>query len=148
MCTLNEIESKYCEAISDALEGKDLTASLLVELSSNFYNELKVKDISHEIDDDILLYQYGVYDWNDEHGRHFVLDIARQFQLPSEDEPYQLSFSLIFDPEQFENIGAYDCWSMDFGDIESFVAHIKTTDGFKVAEDCIPRTYCISFYQC
>ena len=148
MYTLNEIECKYRGAISDALNGKDLTASLLVELSANLYNKFKVKGISDKKYSDMLLYQYGVYNWHDEHGRHFGLDITRQFQFPSEYEPYQLSFSLIFDPEQFENVGFYECWSMDFGDFESFVSHIKNTDGFKAAEKRMPKTYCIRFNKC
>ena len=148
MHTLNEFESRYHDEISKAIKGKDLTALLLVEVSLNLYNELKIEGIFDEEYNDVLLFQYGVYNWGDEHGRHFSLDITRQLQMPLEDEPYQLSFSLVFDPERFENIDAYDCWSMDFSDLESFIEHIKDTDGFRAAEKNVAKTYNIQFSQC
>jgi len=148
MYPLDEIESKYRSAISIALEGKDLTGSLLVELSLNLYKDLKVKDISDDMHSDALLYQYGVYNWHDEHGRHFALDITRQFQHPSSYEPYQLSFSLIYDPAPFENAGYHERWSMDFGDLEGFKAHIMSTDGYTIAENHVPKAYSIRFNQC
>ena len=97
---------------------------------------------------DMLLYQYGVYNWGDEFGEHFSFDITRQFIEPTEDEPYQLNFVLIYDPEPFMSIKAYDCWSMDFSDLKSFVEHIKTTEGFMLANKLVPKDYRIIFSQC
>ena len=149
MFTLNEIESKYREAIESVIKsGKPLTAKLLVDMSKKLYNELKVEDVGSEADGDMLLYQYGVYNWHDEHGEHFSLDITRQFIPPSTYEPYQLSFALIFDPAPFQSTGFYDCWYPDYGDLDSFIAHIKSTDGFKAAENHAPKTYSIQFNQC
>lgn len=148
MITLSEVENKYRAVVEAALVDKQLTAQLLVELSAKLYTDVKVEGLSSEGDEDMLLYQYGVYDWGDENGRHFSFDITRQFMLPSTYEPYQLSFSLIFDPAPFENIRSYDCWYPDYGDLDSFVAYIKTTDGFKAAENHVSRTYCIRFNQC
>jgi len=148
MVTLNEIESKYCTKIEAALTDKQLTAQLLVELSAKLYADIKVEGITDDRDSDMLLFQYGVYDWGDENGRHFSFDITRQFMLPSTYEPYQLSFSLIFDPVPFEQIRAYDCWYPDYGDLDSFVAHIRATDGFKMAKSNAPKTYSVRFNQC
>jgi len=148
MYPLTEIENKYRRAISSALESKKLSASLLVELSSKLYEELKVDGIPDEIHSDVLLFQYGIYDWNDEYGRHFCLDITRQFHLPSSYEPYQLSFSLIYDSEQLGNIAYHHRWSMDFVDLESFISHITATDGYKLAENHTHKTYRILFEQC
>ena len=45
----------------------------------------------------MLLYQYGTYDFAGT-GETFQLDITRQFILPGEDEPYQLSLTFHFAP--------------------------------------------------
>jgi len=149
MFKLNEIEAKYREEIEAVIgSGKPLTAQLLVDMSEKLFCELKVEGIGSETDSDMLLYQYGVYNWPDEHGEHFSLDITRQFMQPSTYEPYQLSFALIFDPAPFQNTGFYDCWYPDYGDLDSFVAHIKSTDGFKASENHVPKTYSLRFNQC
>lgn len=96
----------------------------------------------------MLLFQYGTYDWGNEVGKHFSLDITRQFIDTGEDEPYQLSFSLIYDPERFKEIDSYNCWSHSFADINSFVVNIKATEGFKVAIKNTPKTYQVSFEKC
>ena len=67
MFALNEIEGKYRDAIESALEdGKPLTVQLLVDLSAKLYSTLKVEGIAGEKDGDMLLFQYGVYNWHDE----------------------------------------------------------------------------------
>jgi hypothetical protein len=148
MVTLGEIESNYRTIIEAAIGDKQPTAQLLVELSIKLYADFKVEGIGDDGDNDMLLFQYGVYDWGDENGRNFSLDITRQFMLPSTYEPYQLSFSQIFAPVPFENIRSYDCWYPDYGDLESFVSHTKTTEGFKAAENNAPKAYNIRFSQC
>jgi hypothetical protein len=149
MFALNEIEGKYRDAIEATLsDGKPLTAQLMVDLSAELYDTLKVEGIAGEPDGDMLLFQYGVYNWHDENGRHFGFDMTRQFMLPSTYEPYQLSFSLIFDPAPFENTGFFERWYSNNGDLDSFVANIKTTDGFIAANNQSPKTYNIRFSQC
>lgn len=149
--TLEEIEKKYLEKVCDTLKnGHGMTAELLVELSIVLFSELKVKEISDSVykDNDMLLYQYGTYNWGNEFGNHFSFDITRQFIAPEQDEPYQLCFTLIYEPEQFKDIDSYCCWSDIFTDINNFASYIRTTDGFKVAVKNVPKTYQIRFEQC
>ena len=144
--TLNEIENEYRKKIQSVLETKDLSASLLLDLSVELFCEIKVQGISHDdIYSDALLYQYGIYDSVD---YNFRLDITRQFMSPPEHEPYQLNFILRYDPEAFKGLGFEECWSMDFTDLESFIEHIKSTEGFKLAEKLKPKDYKIVFSQC
>jgi len=143
--TLNEVEKVYTQIIQDTLsDGRDLSAHLLIDLSVKLFNEIEVKDIG----DDMLLFQYGTYDWGNEHGEHFSFDITRQFIDPAQHEPYQLSLTLVYEPQWFKSIAPYDCWSMDYVDINSFAANIKTTSGFKAACENKARAYEIHFEQC
>ena len=149
--TLEEVEQEYRKKIQETFDHEgSLTATAMVELMVNLSQELKVENISdnEDPDSDMLLYQYGTYDWGDELGKHFSFDITRQFIEPEEDEPYQLSFVLIYDPEPFRKLGSYDCWSRDFSDMESFISCIKTTDGFKLADEFAVKSYQLRFEQC
>jgi len=145
----DDIGNVYRNEVQNSLSDNPLSTSLLVELSSTLFQTIKV-DSLHVIRDidDMLLFQYGIYDWGDETGEHFSIDITRQFIKPIEDEPFQVSFTLIFDSEQFKGVRSYDCWSTDFIGIDSFFAHITTTDGFKIAETITPKTYLLHFEQC
>ena len=148
--TLDNIENEYRNKVESILENRELNALLLIELSASLFQELKIENISgNESDDsDMLLYQYGVYDWGDEFGEHFSFDITRQFFKPEEDEPYQLNFTLIYESEQFKALKDYNCWSMSFSDLENFIEHIKTTEGYRLADTSTPNGYIIGFSQC
>ncbi len=149
--TLKEIEKEYQEKVGYALNnGHSLTAELLLELSVALFSEFKITGISDSEykEADMLLFQYGTYNWGNEFGNHFSLDITRQFIDPEQDEPYQLSFTLIYEPEQFKDIDSYNYWSDACADINSFATNIKTTNGFKAAAKKIPKSYQIRFGQC
>jgi len=148
--TFTEIESEYRKKVESVLENKNLSAALWVGLASELFHEFKIKGISDtEIYfADVLLYQCGVCNWYDEFGEHFSFDITRQFIEQVEHEPYQLTFSLIYEPEQFKEVGNSECWSADFADFDSFISSIKADDGFKLANKFIPKSYKIIFEQC
>lgn len=63
-----------------------------------FYGDVRAEgcDLAH--DGDMLLYQYGTWDWGK--GRHFELNITRQFIVEGgEDEDiWQLSLTFVFAP--------------------------------------------------
>jgi len=146
---LYDIESAYRDEVLNSLNDNSLSTTLMIELSKTLFHTVKVEGLPVDEDsDDMLLFQYGIYDWGDENGEHFSLDITRQLYEPTEDEPYQISFTLIFDPEQFRGVKNYDCWSMNFADLDSFFAHIITTSGFMLAEAITPKSYQIHFEQC
>lgn len=148
--SLNQIESAYSSEILQLANRTELTVTNMLEFSEELFQKYKVKGISDSgnTESDMLLYQYGVYNWGDELGEHFTFDITRQFIAPKDDEPYQLHFELIFEPDSFRGIKNYDCWSCDYPNIENFFNHIKTTQGFHAAEKITPKKFQIQFDQC
>ena len=146
---LDKIEAEYRKRIEEAFNHKKVvTATEMVELSATLFRALKVSGISgdEDADSDMLLYQYGVYGTRSD--KYFEIDVTRQFIEPNENEPYQLSLTLKFEPELFGEVGRYNCWSSDFSGIEEFVAHIKTTDGFKLADKYVANAFQLHFEQC
>lgn len=62
----------------------------------DFYADHRAEGCEIDEDGDMLLYQWGMHD--SAKGETFQLDITRQFILPDEDEPFQLSLTFRFDP--------------------------------------------------
>ena len=148
MIALTDMESTYRAAIDAALDDRPPTPAQLVDISARLFAEIQPECDPGNPDSDMLLFQYGVYDWGNEHGRHFALDITRQVIAAGQYEPYQLSFTLIYDPAPFENTGFHERWSADFPDLAGFVAHIRAANGFKEALQHPPKTHTIHFNQC
>ena len=140
--TLQSIEHEYRKAIG---ERENISAGELIRISTALFNDIKIAGDSEVEMDDMLLFQYGIYDWGNENGRHFSFDITRQFFPSNEDEPYQLRLTLIFNPAPFEKIAAYDCWSSEYAQIEDFAAHIRLTDGYRAANEAVAIKYELDF---
>ena len=129
--TLENMEKEYRKTI----DGKDvLNVDEFINLAINLFKEIKIEGITESNSyEDMLLFQYGVYDWGDENGKHFSFDITRQICLPDEDEPYQLNFTLIFQPSAFLKLDSYNIWSDEFDNIDAFSDCIKATSGYEIA---------------
>ena len=50
-----------------------------VERFISFFQEYKIKEKQEYEDEDMLLFQYGNYDWQDVNGDEFSFDLTRQF---------------------------------------------------------------------
>ena len=143
---------RFKDAYQSAIEafekaGGKISPESLVRLSMDLYQDIKVKEISGDPpDDDMLLFQYGTYNWHDEDGEHFSFDITRQLaEQTLEGEVFQLSWKLIYDPESFKELTATNAWSIDFSQIRKWEAYIKSTPAFKRACILEPRMAKLSF---
>ncbi|MBO9153362.1 hypothetical protein ACFOTA_14165 [Chitinophaga sp. GCM10012297] len=143
--TLKNIEKEYLSVIKRLTgTGVVMTPDVVVELSEKLYNDIKIKGISDgQPDEDMLLFQYGIDDWGDETGEHFSFDITRQFV--KQEDIYQLSLSLIFEPGGFTGLESYDCWSCEFGGIDEWITNIKATRGYQMARQGVPLAYEVHF---
>jgi hypothetical protein len=77
----------------------------------DFYRDERVEDCKIEDDGDMLLYQWGTYDWGQ--GRWFDLNITRQF-IPDggdDDEIFQLSVTAKYSPApELDALGSGNKW--------------------------------------
>jgi hypothetical protein len=114
----------------------------IINVSLALFKEIKINGIVDD-DGDMLLFQYGTHDWGN--GKYFEFDITRQFIKSNEDEPYQLSMTLFFEPVECKS---YNCWSNDFENIEKWVENIKGTEGYKLGKNLKNIKFEIGFEQC
>ena len=104
----------------------------------SFFRKYKIKaELEHE-EEDMLLYQYGTYDWTGK-GGNYEFNLTRQFEIPNDDEFLQLSLTLFYKPETVGEIEADNSWSTDFNNLEDWIDHIKSTVGFKKVDGIKPE---------
>lgn len=143
--SLKKVENEYKKWIGENFNDDQLSnVDEIIDVSLTLFEEIKVKGIAgNDEDGDMLLFQYGTYDWGN--GKYFEFDITRQFIKSNEDEPYQLSMKLFFEPIQCKS---YNCWSNDFENIEKWVENIKETEGYKLGKNSKNIKFEICFEQC
>ena len=99
-----------------------------------FYRDVRAEGCDLARDGDMLLYQWGTYDWG--HGKHFELDVTRQFTLAGyEDEAIsQLSLTFLFLPSPtLEALPAGNRWCHSLEERDDLHAFILTSGAYKTA---------------
>jgi hypothetical protein len=91
-------------------------------------------------DGDMLLFQWGTYDWGE--GRHFELDLTRQFieqGLEDDNAISQLSLTYKFEatPER-EALGEGNRWCHELADLASFRAFVLASPPYAALADSPP----------
>ncbi|MGA7990942.1 MAG: hypothetical protein WCC53_05870 [Thermoanaerobaculia bacterium] len=101
-------------------------------LVTAFYRDVRAEDVARLPDKDMLLYQWGTYDWGE--GAHFELDLTRQLILGSgeDDHIWQLHLTFYFPPEPaLQQLGKGDRWCESVEAVPEFVAFVRSTPAFQ-----------------
>jgi len=146
---LSQIEEEFKSfANLQMLNEFSFTPEKALDLLIEFYNSIRVIDVEDNIgDNDMLLFEYGIYDWNDGNGTNFSLDFTRQFIFKMEDEPYQLRLTLYYPSAEAVGIDNYNRWSIADQSINEWASEVKSTVGFKIASSITPKSFDIRFSQ-
>ncbi len=98
---------------------------------TDFYLEERADGCGVGGDGDMLLYQWGIYDWGE--GESFEFDITRQLIRGDgeDDEIFQLSLTFRFRPTaSLTRLGSGDRWCHSLGELEGFRAFIHSSAPF------------------
>jgi hypothetical protein len=113
----------------------DLSLSDFPRLLIDYHKDVEFPDVSRADDGDMLLFQYGTYDWGG--GRFFEIDFTRQFYQfftdTDDHEIIQQRFTFYFDPEKFCHIASFDIWSNAVASLAEFEATIVNSQGYQEA---------------
>ena len=113
----------------------DLTPDAGVRAMLSFYRDVRAVDSQPVDGRDTLLLQWGTYDSG--HGRHFELNITRQFIAPSnesdqDDEIWQLSLTFRFVPSStYDELGRGERWCEGVSGVPAFTRYIEANPAFK-----------------
>ncbi len=106
--------------------GLPSTPSAGIEAMSAFYSEVRAQDVDLESNGDMLLFQWGAYDWG--RGELFEVDITRQFIRGRGDDQdiWQLHLTYRFEPlEGLRLIGKGNRWCAKPADVPAFASFIR-----------------------
>ncbi len=115
--------------------GADLGKALTVFRD---FSAIPVEDVIKDEDGDMVLFQYGTYDWGS--GEFFEVDLVRQLMPPGEDDEedddviFQLHCTFRYWPtDSLRSLGSFERW-MTVGDEDTFWSEIPAMPAFGLTE--------------
>ena len=112
-----------------------------LDLALSAYMELFPVETVADCDGDMLLFQWGTYDWGE--SRWFEVDLTRQFLL--DEEPVQLSMTMRFAPSaQTESLSAGNRWCGSRGEFDGFRTWLDATAVLSEFADRTPQRSALS----
>lgn len=126
-----------------AIQGKKLPGLSPVELvdaALGFYSQVRCAGLESAQHSDMLLFQWGVYDWGQ--GAGFEFDLTRQFTTGKRGDADMSQFRLTayFEPTKpLKELQAGNRWCEGLSDIEAFRAFIFTSGTLALVAKLIPK---------
>ncbi|MDB6030362.1 MAG: hypothetical protein JWM16_700 [Verrucomicrobiales bacterium] len=129
-----DFEQRIEESGSDIA---DLTLAQGIRMMLDFYRDARAEGCPLDDDGDMLLFQWGAYDSGE--GKHFQVDITRQFLLNENDEDgeiSQLSFTFLYLPSDFhDSLGEGNEWCSSPTEVASFESFILKNAAYQAVKD-------------
>lgn len=127
MMTITEAKAKFEFLLSQQKDTKSPQA--IVSVMLDFYRNERAEDCILEEDGDMLLYQWGTYDWGQ--GRWFAFNITRQF-IPSggkDDDIFQLSVTAMYTPSpELDAMKSGNRWCGSLDELDSFEQFVASSE--------------------
>lgn len=126
---------------------KELTAVTVencLDYVIDFYNNYTIEDVDTVYpENDMLLFEYGIYDWQDGKGENFTIGLTRQFYTGQIEAGilFNLQLMLYYDKSNFLGIEPYNRWSDEFESIEDWSKKVEKADGFIQTINMTPISY-------
>lgn len=127
--TLDELQQRMSEVPASIRR----SPAGLFEAVLDLYGSFRISGTSMDEDGDMLLFQWGSYNWGD--GRFFEIDLTRQ-AIPSgrEDPPIlQLICTFRYDPAPFEGIGNGNRWCSRPEELDDFRRFVLESEALRRA---------------
>lgn len=115
-----------------------LTPAEGIQLMLDFYQKVRAKGCPFDVDGDMLLYQWGIYDDFDG-GQSLHFGITRQFIQPGrggDDAMSQLSLTFFFRPaSKYRTLKDGNKWCSSLEELEKFHRFIQRTPAYRKVAD-------------
>ena len=108
------------------LEISRLTPGAGLDAMLSFYRDVRTDDADPEGQGDMLLYQWGAYNWGGQ-GKRFELDITRQLVTGEgeDDDIWQLHLTFRFEPTaELQALGAGNRWCQSPDELDEFTRFV------------------------
>jgi hypothetical protein len=132
-----------------ALDVTKAPAEAGLEAMLRFYEQIRVEDCALEDDGDMLLFQWGLYDWGE--GLHFELGVTRQVILPDEEDDdaiWQLQLTYRYSPtDALRSVGNGNRWCGNPAEIPEFRTFVTTSNPYQLLHLRVPGAVDLR-YEC
>ncbi len=129
---LEAVRSSFEELIaSREPDVGSLRPSAGLEVMASFYEAARVEDCDLDADGDMLLYQWGTYDWGS--GENFELDFTRQLIQSPESDPelWQLHLTFRFPPStDLRGLSSGERWCTKPSELPDFLNFVRRSRPF------------------
>ena len=119
--------------LQETLPTTGLTPAIGMQVMTEFYVDHRASDVNVAADGDMLLYQWGTYDWGP--GENFELDITRQFVTgdgADDQDIWHLSLTFLFPPTQaLRALSSGSRWCRAPDHVKAFTAFVTSTEAFR-----------------
>jgi hypothetical protein len=116
------------------LRAESLSVADGFEAMLAFFREVRATDVDLDRQGDMLLYQWGTYDWGK--GRYFELDLTRQLIVGDgeDDDIWQLQLTYHFTPSPaLDTAGAANRWCESLDDLDEMRRFILASPAYVAA---------------
>lgn len=135
----------FAEAAGVDLQNAAVQTGL--ECMLRFYAQLRADGCRLDEDGDMLLFQWGVYDWGA--GAMFEVDLTRQVILPDEegdDAIWQLHLTYLYKPtSKLSEVGEGNLWCHAPGDLEDFQDLVRASTAVAAVLGVTPDEIAVHF---
>jgi hypothetical protein len=143
---LNKLKNQLKEIISSHIINNPISPDVALISMLEFYKNHSMKSKKENGDDDMLLFQYGLYDW-DGNGERFELNLTRQIADQTKEEYYQIMVTINYEATVIGKIESFTLWSIDHPILEEWEKQIMNTEGFKRASSALPLGYKVTMVK-
>lgn len=145
-----EIEAQFQAFVqSRAIDVRAASTATGLDAKMRFYADLRADGCDVSADGDMLLFQWGTYDWGE--GKHFEVDMTRQVILPDavdDDALWQLHLTYRFAASaDLLDLAAGGRWCSSPSELGSFEAFVRGTVAYSIAKDRQPNDVEVA-YEC
>ena len=117
------------------LDDKILDLNQVINVIINEYENIQIENIDQDNPDkDMLLFEYGNYDWNG-NGLKFILSLKRQIFLKDMDECCYYGWRIFFKTKDIGEINNFSKWCFNKNELMNWKSKIKSTKGFLKASE-------------
>ncbi|MGG5488152.1 hypothetical protein [Gaetbulibacter sp. PBL-D1] len=116
------------------LSVEDLNLKAIMKSVKMDYSEVEILGLDLDNPDcDMLLFEYGNYDWTGE-GEKFNLSVKRQLFFENLDECGYYGFTIYFDKNNVGEIDEFSKWCEKKSDADEWLSEIEKTIGIEKVE--------------
>ena len=124
--------TKLCTPI--VIDAEKINVESLFQIMAKEYQKPIFRIDKNNPDNDMLLFEYGNYDWTDNEPK-FNFSLKRQVFLKNYEEPGFYGFRIYFETQIIGIDEKFSKWCRDKESLTEWLKEIKETDGFQKVQN-------------